>query len=119
MTRIVALILAYFFLALAIVGVFLPGIPTVPFLLLAAWFSAKGSKSLHHWLYEHQHLGKLLLDWEKQGAISRTSKVVAVTMLIVSLVAMYIRLDNLWALAAIATLFIVIASYLVSRPEPR
>ncbi len=116
--RLVALILAYLFLALAIVGVFLPGIPTVPFLLLTAWFSAKGSERLHRWLYEHPHLGKLLIDWERQGAISRTGKMVAMLMLIASWVVMYHRLNNVWALAAIATLFIVIASYLVSRPEP-
>jgi uncharacterized membrane protein YbaN (DUF454 family) len=118
MTRLVALILAYFFLALAIVGVFLPGIPTVPFLLLTAWFSAKGSDRLHRWLYEHPHLGKLLIDWERLGAISRTSKVAAVLMLIVSWVVIYHRLNNVWALASSAILFIVIASFLVSRPEP-
>jgi uncharacterized membrane protein YbaN (DUF454 family) len=118
MTRFVALILAYFFLALAVVGVFLPGIPTVPFLLLTAWFSARGSQRLHRWLYEHPHLGQLLIDWENQGAISRTSKVVAVLMLIASWVLMYLRLSNTWALAGITILFIVIAVYLVSRPEP-
>ena len=118
MTRLVALILAYFFLALAIVGIILPGIPTVPFLLLTAWFSAKGSVRLHRWLYGHPHLGKLLIDWEGQGAISRGSKVVAVLMLIVSWVVMYQRLYNVWVLAVITLLFIVIIAYLVSRPEP-
>jgi uncharacterized membrane protein YbaN (DUF454 family)/adenylate kinase family enzyme len=119
MTRLVALVLAYFFLALAIIGVFLPGLPTVPFLLLVAWFSARGSERLHRWLYEHPHLGKLLIDWESQRAISRASKVTAVVMLIVSWVVMYYRLSNVWVLAGIATLFILIAAYLTSRPEPR
>jgi uncharacterized membrane protein YbaN (DUF454 family) len=50
------LILAYFFLALAIAGIFLPGLPTVPFLLLTAWFAARGSERLHRWLYAHPHL---------------------------------------------------------------
>jgi len=44
MFRFIALILAYFFLILAIIGIFVPGLPTVPFLLLTAWFSAKGKK---------------------------------------------------------------------------
>jgi uncharacterized membrane protein YbaN (DUF454 family) len=118
MARLVALILAYFFLVLAIVGMFLPGLPTVPFLLLTAWFAAKGSERLHSWLYAHPHLGKLLIDWEQQGAVSRTSKVIAVLMLITSWVVMYLRLDNVWGLAGIAVLFITIATYLVSRPEP-
>ena len=118
MARLLALILAYFFLALAIVGMFLPGLPTVPFLLLTAWFAARGSKRLHSWLYAHPHLGKLLIDWEQQGAVSRTSKVIAVLMLITSWVVMYHRLDNIWGLVSIAVLFIAIATYLVSRPEP-
>jgi hypothetical protein len=118
MARLAALILAYFFLALAIVGMFLPGLPTVPFLLLTAWFAARGSERLHSWLYAHPHLGKLLIDWEQQGAVSRTSKVIAVLMLITSWVVMYRRLDNAWVLAGIAVLFVAIATYLASRPEP-
>ena len=119
MTRLVALILAYFFLALAVIGVFLPIMPTVPFLLLTAWFSAKGSERLHRWLYEHPHLGKLLIVWERQGAVSRSSKIVAVVMLIVSWVVMYQRIDNMWVMAGITVLFVSIMVYLVSRPEPR
>lgn len=119
MTRLVALILAYFFLALAIVGIFLPALPTVPFLLLTAWFAARGSERLHSWLYAHPHLGKLLIDWEQEQSISRTSKVLAVLMLIMSWVIMYHRIDSAWILAAIAILFILIGTYLLSRPEPR
>ena len=118
MARLAALILAYFFLALAIVGIFFPGLPTVPFLLLTAWFAARGSDRLHSWLYAHPHLGKLLIDWEQQGAVSRTSKVIAVIMLITSWVVMYHRIDNVWWLAGIAVLFITIATYIGSRPEP-
>ena len=118
MARLVALILAYFFLALAIVGMFLPGLPTVPFLLLTAWFAARGSDRLHSWLYAHPHLGKLLIDWEQQGAVSRTGKVIAVLMLITSWAVMYHRLNNAWVLAGIAVFFVAVAMYLVSRPEP-
>lgn len=118
MTRLGALILAYFFLAVALVGVVIPGLPTVPFLLLTAWFAARGSDRLHSWLYAHPHLGKLLIDWEQQGAISRTSKVVAVSMLIISWVVIYNHFDNIWGLVGFAVLFVAIATFLVSRPGP-
>jgi len=117
MKRLIALILAYIFLALAIVGVFLPGLPTVPFLLLTAWFAARGSERLHNWLYAHPHLGRLLIDWEQRGAVSRTSKIMAMLMLIISAVVMYHRLDDIWLLAGIAVLFISVALYLLTRPE--
>lgn len=97
---------------------FLPVLPTVPFLLLAAWFAARGSDRLHGWLYAHPHLGKLLIDWERQGAVSRTSKVLAVLMLIASWVVIYFRVDNVWWLVGIAVFFVAIATFLISRPEP-
>jgi uncharacterized membrane protein YbaN (DUF454 family) len=119
LTRWAALILAYFFLVLAIIGVVLPGLPTVPFLLLTAWFAAKGSERLHRWLYAHPHLGKLLVDWEQQRSISRTSKIAAVILLTVSWVIMYVRIDNPWLMAAMAVLFVAVTAFLLSRPEPR
>ena len=119
LTRWAALILAYFFLALAIIGVFLPGLPTVPFLLLTAWFAARGSARLHRWLYAHPLLGKLLIDWEQQGAVSHSSKTVAGIMLTVSWVIMYLLNDNLWLMLGLAVLFIAVMAFLISRPEPR
>lgn len=118
MTRLVALLLAYCFLALAIIGVFLPGLPTVPFLLLTAWFAARGSERLHSWLYAHPTFGKLLTDWEQQKAISRNSKVIAVAMLITSWLFMFYHSDNIWFLAGLAVFFTVVATFLISRPEP-
>jgi len=119
MAQLFALIFAYLFLSLAIIGVFIPGLPTVPFLLLTAWFAAKGSKKLHRWLYAHPRLGKLLIDWEQQQAISRASKMIAVSMLIVSWIVMFYRLDNIWLLAGCAALFVIIAIFLVTRSEPK
>jgi uncharacterized membrane protein YbaN (DUF454 family) len=118
MPRYIASILACFFIAIALAGVVLPGLPTVPFLLLAAWFSARGSERLHKWLYAHPHLGRLLIDWETQKAISRKSKVIAVLMLLVSWVVMYQHINNAWMLAGVTLLFTSVAVYLVSRREP-
>lgn len=116
--RYIFLLLAYFFLVLAIIGVFLPGVPTVPFVLLAAWFSARGSERLHSWLYDHPHLGKILIDWEKQRAISRTSKITAVLMFAISWFVMLQRVNDMVLLTAVTILFIILSIYLISRPEP-
>ena len=118
MTRLISLILAYLFLALALIGILLPGLPTVPFLLLTAWFAARGSDRLHNWLYTHPKLGQLLIDWEQQKAVSRSSKLVAVAMLMVSWLVMYYRLESGCIMIVITLLFITIATFLISRPEP-
>lgn len=113
-----SLLLAYLFLTLALVGVVLPGLPTVPFLLLTAWFAARGSERLHRWLYGHPHLGRLLIDWEQQGAVSRRSKMIAAVLLIVSWSFMYYRIGPGWAVVLMALLFLLVLGFLVTRPEP-
>lgn len=114
-----SLVLAYLFLLLAIIGVALPGLPTVPFLLLAAWFAARGSEKLHRWLYAHPSFGGLLRNWEEQGAVSRRTKVIAVLLLCVSWGIMFQRSDSPWLPLFLALLFLAVAAFLLSRPEPR
>lgn len=114
-----SLLLAYLFLGLAIIGIPLPGLPTVPFLLLSAWFAARGSESLHRWLYAHPQFGAILIDWEQQRAVSRRSKAIAVAMLVASWLIMYWQVGKPWLLVGLAVLFIAVATFLLSRPEPR
>jgi uncharacterized membrane protein YbaN (DUF454 family) len=114
-----SLVLAYVFLGLAVIGVVLPGLPTVPFLLLTAWFAARGSVRLHRWLYAHPRFGALLIDWETQGAIARSTKRVAVALLVVSWFIMYWRIGMPWLMAALALLFMAVGAFLWTRPEPR
>lgn len=118
MLRYLALLLACLFLILAIIGIFLPGLPTVPFLLLAAWFSARSSPRLHQWLHRHPIFGKLLTDWETNKSISRKSKIIAVLMLMLSYALMLMRVENSWILISVGLLFLFVAVFLVSRPEP-
>jgi len=64
-----------FFLGLAIAGTYVPLLPTVPFLLLAASCFARSSERLHSWLLSHPIFGKLITDWQRYGAIGRRAKV--------------------------------------------
>ncbi|WP_170382306.1 YbaN family protein [Ruegeria atlantica] len=59
---------------LAAVGIALPLLPTVPFLLLAAFFFARSSSRLHHWLMTHQTFGPLIVDWQTSGVIRPGAK---------------------------------------------
>ena len=118
MLRYLALLLACLCLILAIIGIVLPGLPTVPFLLLAAWFSARSSPRLHQWLHRHAVFGKLLVDWETNKSISRRSKVIAVLMLLLSYAVMLFRVEHVWLLISVALLFLAVATFLISRPEP-
>ncbi|MCX8954814.1 YbaN family protein [Ruegeria sp. NA] len=60
--------------AMAAIGVVLPLLPTVPFLLLAAFFFARSSSRLHNWLLSHRIFGPMILDWQSSGAIRPAAK---------------------------------------------
>lgn len=118
MTRWPYAVLAYLFTALALVGVVVPGLPTFPFLLLAAWAAARGSKRLHDWLYEHPRFGAALIEWERERAVSRRSKILAIALMALSWLIMLWRVGNPWVLTALALLFLTVGTYVVRRPEP-
>lgn len=119
MVRLLSATMAYLCLGLAFIGVFVPGLPTVPFLLLTAWFAARGCPRLHRWLYAHPQFGKLLIDWEQQRAIARGTKILGIVMLAASWCVMYLRVQNLTLLVAITASMLLMMSFLATRPEPR
>lgn len=71
------LIFGFIALALAGVGLFLPIMPTVPFLLLATFCFARSSRRLYRWMIGHPRFGPSIVAWRERGAIGLASKRVA------------------------------------------
>lgn len=111
--------LAVVCIALGLIGVVLPGLPTTPFLLLAAWASSRGSARVHDWLHNHPSLGPPLRQWQEQRAIPVRAKCVAILMLIISWSVMAWRAEGLLLPVAMAVFFACVATYLLTRPNPR
>ncbi|QFU22275.1 YbaN family protein [Shewanella eurypsychrophilus] len=61
-------------LALGLLGIPLPILPTVPFILLAAFCFARSSDRLHHWLMTHPWFSEALNDWDKNRGIRKGLK---------------------------------------------
>lgn len=102
---------------LAVLGIFLPLLPTTPFLLLAAACFARSSPALHRWLLARPRLGALIRDWQAHGMIAPAVKL-RVTLLVAltfGLAAAFGRAP-LWAkTAALATILGALA-FIWTRP---
>ncbi len=68
-----------------IVGIFVPLVPTTPFLLLAGWCFCRSSPRLHRWLLAHPWFGDYLKQYQEQRAIPRRAKILGLLMLWLSM----------------------------------
>lgn len=77
-------------LALGAIGVLLPGLPTTPFLLLAAWSASRGWPTLETRLLEHPKYGPMIRDWRERRAVPRRAKWLASALMASSLVSIWL-----------------------------
>lgn len=104
-------------LLLGIVGLFLPVLPTVPFILLSAWAAARSSPRLLAWLEGHPSFGPMLTEWRRGGVVRRRAKWLATLTMSGSALIMLLTFPERWvALVAIAVMACVLV-WLWRRPE--
>jgi uncharacterized membrane protein YbaN (DUF454 family) len=71
-------------LALGIVGIVLPLLPTVPFVILAAYCFSRGSRRWEKWMLDHPKLGPIVRDWREHHAVPLRAKQLATAMMAIS-----------------------------------
>ena len=74
--------LGSFFVVLAAIGVALPGIPTTPFLILAAACYIRSSQKLYDWLISNKTFGPYLKDYREGKGIPKKAKILAISMIV-------------------------------------
>jgi len=77
-TRFLLIICGYFSIALAVLGAFLPLLPTTVFILLAAYFFGKSSEKMHNWLLSNKWFGSYIKNYQEGRGIPLHSKVTAI-----------------------------------------
>lgn len=70
--------LGFAFLGIAVLGVFLPLLPTTPFVLLAAACFAQSSERMHRWILANDTFGPMVRDWERKRCVSCRVKAIAI-----------------------------------------
>lgn len=110
-------LLAWLSLALGALGVLLPGLPTVPFILLSAYAAARGSQRLHAWLLAHRRFGPMIGDWQRHRAVSRRAKRLALAMMAFCALVLWATAPHAWMALAGSAVMAVVGAWLWRRPE--
>ncbi|WP_417616745.1 YbaN family protein [Parasphingorhabdus sp.] len=103
--------------ALGGIGVLLPLLPTVPFMILAAFCFANSSPRLEAWLVEHHVFGHHIRNWRERRAITRRGKWAATVAFAGSCVVALLFVKLPWNLIPLAAALIT-GSWIWTRNEP-
>lgn len=107
LSRVVFIAAGSLCVGLAVLGVFLPVLPTTPFLLLAAGLYARGSVRFHTWLVDHERLGPYIRDYRAGRGIPRKTKIVGLTWMWAALIVSAVTTRSLH----LAVLLLAIGAY--------
>ncbi|MCX6013125.1 MAG: YbaN family protein [Chloroflexi bacterium] len=107
-TRILLIIAGFLFIIIGIIGIFLPVLPTTPFLLLATACFARSSKRFYSWLINNRLFGAYIKSYREKKVIPLKVKLFTITFLwTVMLITVIFAVDLLW----IRILLILIAFF--------
>ncbi|ABM24541.1 protein of unknown function DUF454 [Shewanella sp. W3-18-1] len=104
-------------LALGLLGIVLPLLPTVPFILLAAFCFARSSERLHIWLMTHPWFADALTQWQQQGAIRKGLKRKAMLISALSFSISIMLVPIMWVKGMLIAMALILLWYLKSIPE--
>lgn len=110
-------VLALACVALALVGVVLPGLPTVPFLIVAAWAGSRGWPVLEARVLAHPRYGPIVRQWRERGSVPRRAKWMASAMMVLSAGVMWFTPTPRWLFAGVCSIMLIVAIWLWRRPE--
>lgn len=105
-------------LVLGFIGIWVPGLPTTVFVLLAAWLAAKSSPRLANWLDNHSITGPMIHHWRTSRSVPRKAKYAATVGMSLSVVIMAVTGMALWLIATLATFMLGVLIWLWLLPEP-
>ncbi len=114
------LTLGWLFFITGMIGAVLPVLPTTIFMILALWAFSKSSDRFHQWLYNHKIFGAALQQWQQYKIIPIKAKVLAVTMISLSMLYLYFFIELTdWITVLLELTMISVILYILSKPSRR
>ena len=105
-------------LALGLLGIFLPLLPTTPFVLLAAACFARGSERFHQWLLANRTFGPMVNEWERHRSLPYRTKVTAIVLMSLTMaVSIVFFVRPLWLKVALALFGVALAVWMYRIPS--
>lgn len=113
--RYLLLAIGWLSVALGVLGIFLPVLPTTPFLLLAAACFARSSPRFHHWLVHHPKLGPWIRDYLSGEGIPLKGKVYAIGLMWASIGLSCYLVPLFWARTFMLISAVLVSLYILSQ----
>jgi len=79
--RVILVVLGTVFVIAGVIGIFLPILPTTPFMLLAAWCYARSSTRFYNWIMNNKVFGPIIREWRQYRSIPRRAKITALILM--------------------------------------
>lgn len=99
---------------LGVIGIFLPVLPTTPFLLLASWLFLRGNTHWREWLLTHPRLGIYIRHYIDYHAIPLRTKVISVSLLWLTMTISIILVHYLWLRILLFAIAIAVTIHILS-----
>ncbi|MFN7887429.1 MAG: YbaN family protein [Betaproteobacteria bacterium] len=104
--------------ALGVLGIFLPLLPTTPFMLLAAACFARSARRFHDWLLANRTFGPLIHEWRKHRSVPYRTKIVAIGLMALTMgTSIVFVVQALWLKLLIAAIGIAVSVWLYRLPS--
>ena len=117
MNRLALLVLGWMCVGLGFIGIFVPGLPTTIFLIIALWAFTKSSKKLRIWLLNHKRFGPILRNWEEHKVVPLKAKILMVVLQTLVVIIVQYTFDNLFITIGLAIILLMVATYVISLPS--
>ena len=118
LVRVLLMVAGALCVALGVVGIFVPVMPTTPFLLVAAACFARASPSLYRRLLASPRFGPLIVEWRRHRSIPWRTKLFAMALMAISLsISIVLFVRPAWAQAAMAAFGLALLAWMYRIPS--
>ncbi|WP_237767926.1 YbaN family protein [Vibrio bivalvicida] len=103
-------------LILGIIGIFLPLLPTTPFILLASACFMRSSPRFHRWLHQHKTFGPILTNWHQNRAVTTKVKKRGVIWILLSFAFSIWVVPHFWLKIGLVVMLVILLSWFIRLP---